>query len=260
MMTRQEFVPKRSRELLLDPVGGYEWSLHRDFEKSKAVGGLSRSADSYLGQAVECLLVGFDEPAGRLLKHAAEWVQIAVESGERPQRYFPGATEAMRFQTLGLCNWFLFNQHDVESLGQFVEYMDRCLNGQKRKDKIGVSLTLLAYVNAGAFERTLEIFGSTRGLTPPASLSARNEAEMAYILSRHHLGLQYSQDEVRTATNKFLAKNIDKWLSNGHAVRAAEWLKIIYWNDTDRTLSAKEVLMKCYDYLPGRCAPGNVGN
>lgn len=253
-MGANQFDPGRSRELLLGSCG-YEWSLRAEFAEAKAVGGLASTADANLGTAIECSLVGFDEPAGRLLKQAAEWVQVAIETDERPERYFPGATEAIRFQTLALCNWFLFNEHDTVSLQRFVEHEDLYLNSQTRKDKVGVSLTLLTYVNAGAFKRTLEIFEGTPGLSAPTTLSPRNEAEMAYIVSRHRLHMQYSQDEVQTATTKFLAKNVDKWLSNGHWVRVAEWMKILYWNDADRELRAKQVLMKCYDYLPGRRSP-----
>ncbi len=250
-----EFNVDSRRQRLLNPIGGYEWSLSRNMTESKAVGGLSGSADFCLIDAVTCLLVGLDEPAKRLLRRAVEWVQIAIESNERPQHYFPGATEAGCFQTLAQCNWLLHGQHDINSLQRFVENKDRYLNSQKRKDKIGISLGILTYVNAGAFERTIEILESTPRLALPTSLTARNEAQMAYILSRHHLGLQYSPSEVHTATTRFLKRNIDTWLSNGHSDRAAEWLKIIYWNDSDRALSPKQVLMKAYDYLPGRVPP-----
>ncbi len=105
------FDPSHEKQLLLDPVGGYEWSLRSDFGKTKDAGGLGSTACSNSGMAVACLLVGFDLPAERLLKQAAEWVQIAIASDERPQRYSPGASEASRFQTLALCNWLL-DRHD----------------------------------------------------------------------------------------------------------------------------------------------------
>lgn len=251
----KQFNVEHGRKLLLDPVGGFDWALNRNIDESKARRGLTGFADSNLGRAIECFLVGFDEPAERLLEQVAKWVKIAIETNERPERYFVGATEAQRFQTQALCNWLLFNRHDTASLQSFVTQKDRYYNSQKKKDKYGVSLGLLTYVNASAFERSLEIFNSTPGLSPPKSLSPRNEAEMAYILSRHHLGLQYSRDDVQVANKKFLTKNIDAWLSNGQAMRAAEWMKILYWNYGHRTIPAKHVLMKCYDYLPGRKPP-----
>ena len=248
-MSGEQFDPEKRREMLLNPIGGYEWSLRNSFDDAQACGGLGGSADSKLGRAVQCSLVGFDEPAERLLKQAAQWVQVAIASDERPQRYFPGGTEASRFETLALCHWLLDNRHDAENLRRFVEYKDLYLNGKKHADKVGVSLGIAAYVDAGAFQRTLEIVNGTRGLSPPKTLAPRNETQMAYILSSNHLGLGYTPDDVRAATTKLLSRNINAWLTDGDAVRAAQWLKVIHWNDTDRSLSAKQTLMKAYDYL-----------
>lgn len=74
---------------------------------------------------------------------------------------------------------------------------------------------------------------------------------MCYVLSRHRLGLEYSDAEVAGALDRFLTKNTNTWLTNGHAARAAEWMKIAYHSDADNALSPKEVVLKCYDHLPG---------
>ena len=256
-----KFDPLQVKEQLLNPIGGYEWSLQRSVDKSKAVGGLGSSANADLGQAVECLLVGFDEPAIQLLEKAQQWVSASLAENEIPKRYLHDerysldGEAALRYQTLAMTNWLLNDEHDAESYKRFVEHEDRFLaNSRIGKDKVNTSLLLPVYVDAGAFHRALEMFAFS-GLTVPKTLLPRNEAQMAYILCRHHLDLEYSQDDVQTATKKFLMKNIDTWLSNGHAVRAAEWLKILFWNDCDRTVPAKQILLKCYDYLPGRTPP-----
>jgi hypothetical protein len=253
-MSDLRFDPAQIREELLGATG-YQWALDSSFLKAKADGGLGGSAESFAGLAIECLLVGFDEPAERLLSMAEEWVLAAIEGNERTDRYFPDADEAARFETLAFCRWLRSNRHDTESLAQFVQYKDRYLNGQKRPDKIGVSLTVVTYVDAGAFERTLEIFDTTRGLSPPTGLVARNEAQMAYLLSRHHLGLDYSADDLQTAARKFLMRNINTWLARGHWVRAAEWLKVLHWNSGDRSVPAKEIVLKSYDYIRGVSFP-----
>src|ERR1700682_3298458 len=247
-----KFNVDHERLLLLNPIGGYEWSMNHSFEDAQKADGLTGSAHFDLGLAIDCLLVGFDGPAEQLLDQATQWVGVAIESGERPQHYFPDGTEADRFETLALCNWSLFNKHDSQSLQQFVTYNDQYLNRQKRLDKVSVSLGIAPYVDAGAFERILELFDTTPGLRPPTTLSPRNEAQMAYIVSRHHLGLQYSREDVQTATAKFLKRNIDPWLTGGDAVSAAQWMKVLHWNDSDRSLSAKQVIMKGYDFFPGR--------
>ncbi len=245
------FNPHELKERLLGDFG-YEWSLEDRFDEVKRIGGLASTADADLAVAIQCLLVGFDDAAERLLHKAVKWVQAAIAENERPQRYFPNGTEASRFHTLALCNWLLHAEHDTESFREFMSYEDSYLaSSMAGKDKLSVSFVLPGYVNAGAFDRALEIFERTRGLSAPKTLGAlRSEGAMAYVISRHRLGLQYSEHEVAAATARFLTRNMDDWLGRGHWVTAAEWTKIVYWNGNEESLSPKQALMRCYDHLP----------
>ena len=103
-----------------------------------------------------------------------------------------------------------------------------------------MSFVLPTYVDAGAFERVLEIFHATPGLTPPATPAIQGEARMAYVVSRHRLGLQYSRAEFDSIAAKFLKRNVNQWLTSGHWDRAAEWMKIIHWNGAEPPISAKQ--------------------
>src|SRR5438105_4143343 len=126
------FDPAHERQILLGDCG-YEFDLARDIEQSKAVGGRGSSADAFLGTAIRCLLCGLAEPASQLLKKAKQWVTAALAECEIPKRYLQcirdepyildGET-AHRYQTLALCNWLLYDRHDVESFRQFVEHED----------------------------------------------------------------------------------------------------------------------------------------
>ncbi|HEX4144234.1 MAG TPA: hypothetical protein VHY91_12060 [Pirellulales bacterium] len=78
---------------------------------------------------------------------------------------------------------------------------------------------------------------------------------MAYVVSQYRLGLQYSQAEFKAIAARFLKMHVENWLSDGHFDTAAEWMKIIHWNDAEPQIPAKQALLKCYDYLPGRHAP-----
>jgi hypothetical protein len=251
------FDPDREKSLLLGDCG-IEFYLGMDIEEAKAVGGLASSADGYLQMAIQCFLVGMDEPAVRLLQKAHQWLVIAIAEKEKPQRYAPDGTEALRLHNLAICRWLLHAEHDAESFQQVVQHEDRFLASSGLwKNRVEVSLALPAYVDGGAFQRALEIFDGTAGLSAPETpRQAKSEAQMAYVLCRQHLDKPYGESEISSAARNFLVKNIDKWLGAGHCVRAAEWLKIIYWNDTDQTLSSKSVLMNCYDYMPGRSSPG----
>ena len=250
-MGQSHFDPIAIRERLLGPTG-YEWSLASDFADAQSVGGLGSSGKSKLRTAIECLLVGFDEPGERLLKFALEWVEVAIASGERPARYFPNGTEASFFQTKALCNWLLSNQHDAESFERYLEFEDRYVSTPSiGKDKVSVSFILPTYVDAGAIERALEIFRNTPRLSPPTSSTVRGEAAMAYVVSQFRLGLQYTRTEFETIATRFLKMHVDKWLANGHWDCAAEWMKIVHWNNAQGPITAKQALLRCYDYLPG---------
>ena len=239
------------KEMLLDPVGGFDWHLQADFDDAKADCGVGSSARAFLGEAILCSLVGFEDPARRLFEKSSEWIRAAIEMNERPERYFPGGTEADRFRTQSLCNWFLTNKHDAESLQKFVQHNDVYLNSQVKKDKVGVSLALVTYLDARAFERALEIFKSTAGLTAPTKIYPSNESDMSYIFSRHILEGKFNLNDIDVVIKWFLKRNIERWLCEGHMVRAVEWLKVLFWNETERAISAEKVLMRSFDFIQG---------
>jgi hypothetical protein len=257
-MAPERFNPEKVREFLVG-IYGYERFRKRDLADIQSRAALGAVADSSVTESIECLLVGFDEPARHLLEKALEWVQIAIAANERPQPYFPDGTEAFRFGTLTLCKWLLFNEHDTESYSRYAEFEDRYLSDRiVGRDKTEVSFVLSQYVDAGLFERALEIFQATPGLSPPTSLTIQGEARMSYVVSRYRLGLQYTAAEFESVATRFLSRNVDEWLGTGRSSRAARWMKVIHWNGADPPITAKNALLKCYDYLPGRLPPGKA--
>jgi len=251
------FDPAKERELLLGDCGFEHWG-EKKFEDIRANCALGSNAYYALNTVAPSYLVGLDAQATELLERSLVWVDAAIAEHEIENRYAAGYSEARRYQTQAMCKWLLRSEHDGVAYEQMIYQSDRYLVGEgKKKDPVGISFMLPEYADARAFERALEIFNSVPKLVPPKSPgNIHNEAQMVYVLARHHLGLQYTDNDVALASRKFLLKNMDKWLGRGHGMRAAEWMKILHWNDTDRSLSARQVLMKCYDYLPGRAPPG----
>jgi len=236
------FDPINDREMLLGDCG-LKRCLGRDLDGAKAVGGLASSAHSFLNFVVNAFIVGEDDLALKVLEKALHWVETSLVENEIPSRYFPDAFEAERFHTLAMAKWLLRGEHDGPSLERIVYYEDQYLTKTKYdEDKASISLTLVEYADAGAYERALELFEKAR-FTPPKSLGKiRGEAKMVYVLARHHLGQQYTAEEVGRAARSFLTANMDAWLA-GHGLRAAEWLKIVYWNDASAAqFSVRDVL------------------
>jgi hypothetical protein len=247
----KKFDPLHAREILDDRATGYRWTLSREFERSKALGGLASSAHAYLNMAIECLLVGYDEPATQLLTRARDWLTVAIN--EHEQSKWPGA---LRYLDLAMCNWLLDGMHDIDNLNRFVDYEDRRLAGSgRRPSKLEVSLTLEGYVDAGACGQALAWFAKAGLSVPKSAAAARSEAQLCYVMCRHRLSEGYSEAEVQTAAQKVLKRSVNTWLLDGHFARAAEWMKIVHWQEGKSGLSPKEAVLKCYDYLPDVAPP-----
>lgn len=244
------FDPLLIREML-DGGTGYRFFLNFDLNETKRNGGLASAASAYLNLAVKCVLVGRDAAAEQLLIRAFDWLTIAITEHERPRAYGVDGTEAERYLSLAMCNWLLNSMHDIEDLNRFVEHEDRFLIGSKiGRDKSNVSLTLIGYVDAGAYQQALERFANA-GLPVPESLdSIRSDGQMCYVICRRRQGQEYSEAEVKAASEKFLKRSVNGWLSDGHFLRMAEWMKVVHWQEGKAALSPNEAVLKCYEYLP----------
>ena len=231
-----------------------------DIEQSRSVGGVGNCAESFLGTAVASLLVGLEEPAERLLERSRQWVSESIATGERPPHkpvgaevmYFPGASEAMRFRTLALCDWLIEGRHDQENLDRSIENEMRYLeaNPSHVRDGVALGMTLPAFVDARAYDRVIDLVERGRNfkaITDPPR--ARSAVGVCYVLARHWQNGEFAEEDVQRAVEKFLDRNVDEWLTHGRYVGAAQWMKIAHWNPEAGRDGARLALMRCYRHL-----------
>lgn len=244
--------PLEHRRLLLGGYG-YERSLARSFEDARIDRSLSGISQHDLAMAIECYLVGFDEPAHRLAEQARTWVQAAIDTNEHMRDYCEGWSEAEQLETLAMCNWFLQAPPDAESLDRCLKHHDHYLKcSGSGRDRVSVSLTLPTYVDYGAYRRAIEIFMATPGYKPPAVPGRLySEAAACHVIAEQRLSNGRLSDDGRDTIAKFLRRFVGQWLKDGQWRRAARWMKIVHWNEAPSALSPKQVVMKCYDYLRG---------
>ena len=252
-----DFDPVRLWRQLDDVHIGYRRSLKRNFRRAKKDGALAPVASDDVNTAIKCLLIGYDDPARKLLENARQWLAVAI-GGEKDGTYHDQtrSSAAMPYRDLAMCNWLLDGKQDHESSRLAVEVQEREYERDKtQRGRLTVSLTLATYVDAGAYQTALDRFAATAGLTPPKSLSAiRGEAQMCYAICRQRLGQQYTDAEIMAAADKFLRRpglntGIATWLRNGHYTTAVRWIKIIHWREGDAGISPRQVVRKCYGYL-----------
>jgi hypothetical protein len=251
----KRFDPNRTREIKVHYAKRF---LNYSFEEAKAKHTLSSVAlFAGLNEAVACFLVG-DFDLGRLLiVKARQWLSVAVETNEpvNLRDESPFGEIASRHRTLAMCNWLATGKHDAENLRLAIDFEERYLaSDSPSRNRDEISFSLPSYVNPYAYERALKTFASCPKLLPPKSLnSIRGEARMCYVVCRHRLGREFSAEEADAALEGFLMRNVDStWLADGHYSRAAEWMKIAHWRASDDPIA---IVLRCYDYLPGRIPP-----
>jgi hypothetical protein len=246
----KSFDPFEERKQLDGDVG-YRFDLSDDFDEVRGESALARCASAYLIDALYCILVGYDDPAQQLLKRAFDWVTLAIKEGETPRDYAPDGTEAEQYEILAMCNWLLNSINDADSLNRSVEHEERFLirTGLWR-DRANVTLGSISYVDAGAYGVALDRLASARFFAPKSLSAIRSEGQMCYVICRHRLGLEYTETEVASATERFLKRNMNTWLLDGVPDRAVQWMKVVHWREGTAGISPKEAVKMCYEYLP----------
>ena len=237
----------------LDGDFGYRWSLGGDTQLSRSVGGLATTARADIHVAVQCLMVGYDNAARQLLSRAQQLLHEAILECEHPQAYAVDGTEAERHLSLAFCNWLLNNCQDNENYERYVYHSGRFLSSsQVGRDPANISLTMPHYVDAGALEDALNLFACAK-MSPPASLhSIQDEAQMCYVLCRFKLHRQYASTDTESAVEHFFERRVQSWLLDGDFFRAAEWMKIAYWQRETRSPAPSAVVRRCLAHVPAQ--------
>lgn len=253
---RNAFNPAELRSILDGDVG-FEWVLGLDRAESKRRRALTHSADSDLDLAIACNLVGYDSASRRLAQQAEDSLLAAVEMDERTNTMPLEYARALRHFNLAQCAWLLRNERDAKALERFVFHKSNYFSDQHSLDKVGVSLGIVDFLDAGAYSPALDLLRRTKIEAPAALDRIRSEGEMAAAVCLSRLGKYPDGEAIERKLTGFLKRKVNEWLINGHYTRAALWMKVVHHTQIG-TLLAADIVRKCYDYLPGVTPPTDI--
>ena len=84
--------------------------------------------------------------------------------------------------------------------------------------------------------------------------------EFGYALCSQRSGQLWDEDALLEAGRKMLRANlVETWLGAGQYIRAATWLKIVYWH-RDPSLTPVKTVLKAYDEMPNVSKPAFVAS
>ena len=225
------------RKSILDDELGVARSLKLEIEEAVSNRALFGSASRFVFQAVSCILCGMPDKARLLTPKAKLWVGRAIETGEKTRNFEEWSSKFQR-HLYAIIVWLVDGLHDQQSLTIYVE---ECLKWyQKFPDRLAAAdlgLEAVTFIHAGAYQEYLSL--AAPGGTDSIKCSGANEKQMALTLAV----------QVQATVRNFLDRHVGKWLNDGHAVRAAEWMKVIYWKPGVKGISPFDAVRKCLDHV-----------
>ena len=230
----------------LDGHLGLRHVFAMSYEKAAQVGASAHLARADISSALQCLLVGYDDAAHRILERVREGLTAAIMAKERAHDHVENATEAWRHFNLAFCNWLLTSREDGENSAAFLGHVQECVDR-------GIPLRAFAretpsFLCVGAVPLASKTFLAS-GARPLRSLGRiRSQRQMANVLCRYSLERVYSQQDVGSALRRFLDRAMNSWLLSGQYSNAAIWMKIVHFNGRAGQITAKDTVLKCYEY------------
>lgn len=200
-----------------------------------------------MSQVVHCILCDMPSEAQLLIAKSKTWIERAITTREQA-RHFEEWSHKFQQHMYSIILWLADGIHSQANLDLWKRDEMRWFT--VHPDRISgadLSLSTVTFINAGAYQDFLSLAAPT-GIDS-IKCSGANEKQMALTLAAQALTKKFPEDKVQAAVKKFLDNNVGKWLNDGHAVRAAEWMKVIYWKRGEAGISPFDAVRKCLDHV-----------
>ena len=116
-------------------------------------------------------------------------------------------------------------------------------------------------VQAGEYEAGIQMYEHWVGIKKLSITKALQPREYGYALCLHRERGEFGDAALFDAGRRLLTSHLEeKWLGAGQTIRAATWLKIVYWDreDRDPILTPLRTVLKAYENMPHVEAPGFI--
>ena len=249
------FNPIRMRQVIQE--GDLARTLRTEYDVNRPMGNIGRSL---LSDAISVWLVGMYTESAPVIPRALKWIDEAIDKDE-----IFGVDQNGHRTTL----------HWGKAIG---EWMENGWNSEAEWDSARVfeearwryekrpwptkeivqsgldDYMAFAYQggeHANGFEAGIEMFERWTGQKEVSLSKVLKPREFGYLLCQHRLALgNFDEEDLFRAGRKMLAANLQEtWLGGGQYIRAATWLKIVYWHHNE-SLSPVQTILKAYENMP----------
>jgi hypothetical protein len=243
-----EIYDKRKQIKRLTDVMGLQRAFRLDIETATKNSALSGTCDEFVTKAIHCVLCDMPQEAKNLLAKAKAWLERAIEMREW-EAQSNGAVNKSQRRLYAIIRWLHDGIHDQGTLANWLVDVIKWFRVD-HPELVATSelgLTAITFIDAGGFHDYLSL--AAPGGIDTVKCSGANEKQMALTLAAQALTQKFPEEKVQASVKKFLDRQVGEWLNNGHAIRAAEWMKVIYWQRGETGLSPLDAVRKCLDHV-----------
>lgn len=229
------------------------------FDPESPMGNVAKST---LNATIEMLLVGLHKEIYSVIPRCREWLDYAINNNEELGEEIDLHRTKLNWAR-AICEWL---ENGWDSPGHWEDarvYEEAAWRFSKRpwprNEIISEGLDdYMAFAFQAAepdegtegYEIAIDMYEHWIGEKPLSLKKLLKPREYAYALCLHYARDQFAKEELFEAGRKMLQANLEKtWLEGGQSIRAATWLKIVYWHN-DRSLTPLETILKAYDNMP----------
>lgn len=254
------FDPIRKRQVTEE--GGLARALRTLYDPKRPMGNI---AQHELADVISAWLVGLHIEIAPIIPRSLQWLDKAIEEDEE----FGGDPNAHR-TTLhwakALGGWLDTGWNDEGEWDSARVYEEARWRYEKRPwptneiVKCGLD-DYMAFAYQGGehnegFEAGVDMYERWTGKSEVSLSKMLKPRDFGYALCLHRTARQqFDEDDLFKAGRKMLQANLQEiWLGGGQFIRAATWLKIVYWHH-DEALTPLQTILKAYDNMPKVARP-----
>lgn len=252
--------------------------LNQEYDQNRPMGNV---AQCDLSAVVSAWLVGLHDTFSSIVPRSLNWLDRAIESGEE-SRF--GTSPSFHRMTLNCAKavgvWMLEARNDeatwlvaqtaqaefiqtgyLKVLGSDKFDASQHFVSQKVHDlpfgssqivRRGLLNDFMAFAfQDGQFEQGITEYEKHLVPKVPSLKKVLKPHDFAYALCLHRAGRHgFDESDLLNAGREMLQANLqENWLGHGQFLRAAMWLKIVYWHH-EPTLTPLQTVLKAYEDMP----------
>jgi hypothetical protein len=212
--------------------------------------------DGMVSSMATAALVGLGEKMLDLMPRAIDWIDRAIARHE-----VSGPGDDMRYyhysliHAKALARWFGTGRNATEVWVDAFERIRELVVENRARAKAAwygefMDDAMACAFQAGRFADGVGLYEDIYGIKTLRVNAVRTPRQLAYAYCLEAVETRFSSADLLSAGRRLLEKQLaENWLHNGQMIRAATWLKIVYWH-ADQSLTPEQTMLKGYDDMP----------